>query len=102
MNLKITPGEILARNHHCGSTNVTLGSVAPHTPDQPRAGDTLVVPKLDRLARSVPDARDIGDSLAEQGVAVAPLAAGGSTERDVDRRRCFILSHYHLNAVGLP
>ena len=29
-----------------------------------RAGDTLVVPKLDRLARSVPDARDIGDTLA--------------------------------------
>jgi DNA invertase Pin-like site-specific DNA recombinase len=29
-----------------------------------RAGDTLVVPKLDRLARSVPDARAIGDSLA--------------------------------------
>jgi DNA invertase Pin-like site-specific DNA recombinase len=27
-----------------------------------RPGDTLVVPKLDRLARSVPDARDIGDS----------------------------------------
>ena len=29
-----------------------------------REGDTLVVPKLDRLARSVPDARAIGDSLA--------------------------------------
>ncbi len=29
-----------------------------------RAGDTLVTPKLDRLARSVPDAREIGDSLA--------------------------------------
>ena len=28
-----------------------------------RSGDTLVVPKLDRLARSVPDARAIGDSL---------------------------------------
>jgi DNA invertase Pin-like site-specific DNA recombinase len=28
-----------------------------------RVGDTLVVPKLDRLARSVPDARAIGDSL---------------------------------------
>jgi DNA invertase Pin-like site-specific DNA recombinase len=28
-----------------------------------REGDTLVVPKLDRLARSVPDARAIGDSL---------------------------------------
>jgi DNA invertase Pin-like site-specific DNA recombinase len=33
-----------------------------------RRGDTLVVPKLDRLARSVPDARAIGDSLAERGV----------------------------------
>ena len=29
-----------------------------------RRGDTLVVPKLDRLARSVPDARDIADSLS--------------------------------------
>jgi hypothetical protein len=29
-----------------------------------REGDTLVVPKLDRLARSVPDARAIGDDLA--------------------------------------
>jgi DNA invertase Pin-like site-specific DNA recombinase len=33
-----------------------------------RAGDTLVVPKLDRLARSVPDARDIGDTLVAHGV----------------------------------
>lgn len=33
-----------------------------------RRGDTLVVPKLDRLARSVPDARAIGDSLADRGV----------------------------------
>jgi hypothetical protein len=47
------------------------------------AGDTLVVPKLDRLARSVPDARDIGDSLATRGVklslggcACAPAKAG--------------------------
>ncbi len=36
-----------------------------------RPGDTLVVPKLDRLARSVPDARDIGDSLAARGVTLA-------------------------------
>ena len=28
-----------------------------------RKGDTLVVPKLDRLARSVPDARHIADQL---------------------------------------
>ena len=30
-----------------------------------RTVDTLVVSKLDRLARSVPDARQIGDTLAE-------------------------------------
>ena len=40
-----------------------------------REGDTLVVPKLDRLARSVPDARAIGDSLAAQGVR---LSLGGT------------------------
>ncbi len=39
-----------------------------------RTGDTLVVPKLDRLARSVPDARDIGDTLAKRGVR---LSLGG-------------------------
>ncbi|MET9607254.1 recombinase family protein [Streptomyces sp. NPDC006512] len=40
-----------------------------------RAGDTLVVPELDRLARSVPDARDIGDSLtARRG----KLSLGGT------------------------
>jgi DNA invertase Pin-like site-specific DNA recombinase len=33
-----------------------------------RAGDTLVTPKLDRLARSVPDARAIGDSLVARGI----------------------------------
>lgn len=41
-----------------------------------RGGDTLVVPKLDRLARSVPDARAIGDSLAARGV---KLQIGSST-----------------------
>jgi hypothetical protein len=40
-----------------------------------REGDTLVVPKLDRLARSVSDARAIGDSLATRGVR---LSLGGS------------------------
>lgn len=40
-----------------------------------REGDTLVVPKLDRLARSVPDARAIGDSLAARGVR---LSLGGT------------------------
>src|SRR3954469_22978429 len=36
-----------------------------------RAGDTLVVPKLDRLARSVPDARSIADGLVSRGVRLA-------------------------------
>lgn len=36
-----------------------------------RKGDTLVVPKLDRLARSVPDARSIADELAARGITLA-------------------------------
>lgn len=36
-----------------------------------REGDTLVVPKLDRLARSVPDARAIADELATRAVKLA-------------------------------
>ncbi|AWV17643.1 DNA resolvase [Methylobacterium sp. XJLW] len=36
-----------------------------------RTGDTLVVPKLDRLARSVPDARAIADGLVGRGVRLA-------------------------------
>ena len=36
-----------------------------------RQGDTLVVAKLDRLARSVPDARDIADQLSSRGVKLA-------------------------------
>ncbi len=36
-----------------------------------RAGDTLVVSKLDRLARSVPDAREIAQQLEVKGVKLA-------------------------------
>src|SRR5919112_2389096 len=46
-----------------------------------RAGDTLVVPKLDRLARSVPDARAIGDSLVARGV---KLSLGGAVYDPAD------------------
>ena len=46
-----------------------------------RSGDTLVVPKLDRLARSVPDARAIGDELAAQGVV---LSLGGQVHDPTD------------------
>ena len=46
-----------------------------------RTGDTLVVPKLDRLARSVPDARLIADALVVRGVR---LALGSSVYDPVD------------------
>ena len=46
-----------------------------------REGATLVVPKLDRLARSVPDARAIGDSLAAGGVR---LSIGGTVYDPAD------------------
>jgi hypothetical protein len=45
-------------------------------------GDTLVVPELDRLARFVPDTRDIGVSLTACGVKL-PL---GGTLYDPARR----------------
>lgn len=46
-----------------------------------RSGDSLVVPKLDRLARSVPDARAIGDELASRNVR---LQIGGSVHDPAD------------------
>jgi DNA invertase Pin-like site-specific DNA recombinase len=46
-----------------------------------RAGDILVVAKLDRLARSLPDARDIADELTQKGVA---LSLGGSVYDPTD------------------
>jgi DNA invertase Pin-like site-specific DNA recombinase len=46
-----------------------------------RAGDTLVVTKLDRLARSLPDARDIVADLTARGV---KLAIGGSVHDPTD------------------
>lgn len=46
-----------------------------------RDGDTLVVTKLDRLARSLPDARDIADELTAKGVV---LSLGGSTHDPTD------------------
>jgi DNA invertase Pin-like site-specific DNA recombinase len=46
-----------------------------------RAGDTLVATKLDRLARSVPDARDIVDELTRRGV---KLNLGGSVHDPTD------------------
>lgn len=46
-----------------------------------RKGDALVVTKLDRLARSLPDARDIADELTRKGVT---LNLGGSVYDPTD------------------
>ena len=46
-----------------------------------RGRDTLVVPKLDRLARSVPDARAIGDDIAARGI---KLSLGGQVYDPTD------------------
>lgn len=46
-----------------------------------RAGDTLVVTKLDRLARSLPDARDIVDDLTRRQI---KLNLGGSVRDPTD------------------
>jgi DNA invertase Pin-like site-specific DNA recombinase len=46
-----------------------------------REGDTLVVTKLDRLARSLPDARDIADELTAKGVR---LNLGGTVHDPTD------------------
>ncbi len=46
-----------------------------------RTGDTLVVTKLDRLARSLPDARDIVEELTTRGVR---LQLGGSMHDPTD------------------
>src|SRR6476469_2022982 len=46
-----------------------------------RSGDTFVVTKLDRLARSLPDARDILDELTKQNVR---LSLGGSIHDPTD------------------
>jgi len=46
-----------------------------------RAGDTLVVTKLDRLARSIPDARAIADELTTRSV---KLSLGGSVHDPTD------------------
>jgi DNA invertase Pin-like site-specific DNA recombinase len=46
-----------------------------------RAGDTLVITKLDRLARSLPDARDIIEDLTKRNV---KLSIGGSIHDPTD------------------
>lgn len=69
MNLGVSPDRIYTDKRLTGSNRQRSGL------DQAlaavRRGDTQVVPKLDRLARSVPDAREIADALQNRGVKLA-------------------------------
>lgn len=77
-----------------------------------RAGDTLVVTKLDRLARSLPDARAIADELTSQQIS---LSLGGSVYDPTDavgrllfnvtfafERRWRAPSHHSRTAAPIP
>ena len=58
-----------------------------------RKGDALVVTKLDRLARPLPDARDIADELTRKGVS---LSLGGSVYDPIDS-----VGRLLFNALGM-
>jgi Resolvase, N terminal domain len=58
-----------------------------------RKGDALVVTKLDRLARPLPDARDIADELTRNGVS---LSLGGSVYDPIDS-----VGRLLFNALGM-
>lgn len=78
-NLGVTPARIYTDHGLTGTNRARPGL------DQAlaavREGDTFIVPKLDRLARSVPDARAIADQLEAKGV---KLALGASVYDPAD------------------
>ncbi len=59
-----------------------------------RSGDTLVVTKLDRLARSLRDAREIADELTAKGVALS--------RRTLRHLACDRLPRASASASGIP
>jgi len=66
LKLGVSPGRIYTDQGFSGTNRARPG--LEQALAAVRSGDTLVVSKLDRLARSVPDARAIGDNLASQNV----------------------------------
>ncbi|MEW2622916.1 recombinase family protein [Streptomyces sp. NPDC048106] len=83
LNLDV-PADRIYLEHRLTGTNRDRPSLA-QTLAAVRAGDTLVVPTLGRLARSVPDVRDIGDSLNAREVTLSLV--------------CRVLEH-HPNAAA--
>ena len=64
-----------------------------------RSGDTLVVTKLDRLARSLPDARAIADELTAREIS---LSLGGSVYDPTDAVGRLLFNVLAMVAEGLP
>ncbi len=77
--LGVAPGQIYV-DHGLTATN-RAGPGLREALAACRSGDTLVVTKLDRLARSLPDARDIVDELTTRQV---KLDLGGSVHEPTD------------------
>lgn len=77
--LGVTPKRIYVDHGLTGANRARPG--LREAPAACRAGDTLVVTKLDRLARSLPDARDIADELTARQV---KLNLGGSVYDPTD------------------
>ena len=71
LELGVAEDRIYTDHGFTGTTSARLGPGLDQALAAVRQGDTLVVPKLDRLARSVPDARAIADRLRERGVKLA-------------------------------
>jgi len=75
----------------------------PSTSAAARAGDTLVVPKLDQLARSVPDARAIANALIARGVKLALLGSSVYDPADPMGKMFFnILATFAVTVRGRP
>jgi len=74
-------GTLTGRDRPHSAVEKRPPSAAVHTLAACHEGDTLVVAKLDRLARSLPDARDIVDELTTRGV---KLNLGGSIHDPTD------------------
>ena len=62
-------------------------------------GDALLVSKLDRLARSLPEARDIADELTRKGVA---LNLDGSVYVPHDRWASFCSTFWERWPSSMP
>jgi DNA invertase Pin-like site-specific DNA recombinase len=77
--LGVEPGRIYVDHGLTGTTRARPGLRGALAAC--RRGDTLVVTKLDRLARSLPDARDIADELTARQV---KLNLGGSVHDPTD------------------